>query len=111
MNSTQIKELLQNLDESKLIELNNIYCQYNRIDNNIIHLNNSEFFESLNWSNYRLAQAISYGSYNFNHKYVKINSNYNLISYSEFNTNNLPDSINKISVYISENFNLFYFLF
>ena len=104
-----IKQLIQDLDEYQLIELNNIYCQLNRIDNKIVYLNNSDFYESLNWSKYRLAQAISYGSFNFNDKYLSINSYSNLISYNSFTVNNLPDFLENISLYVYNNLHEFNF--
>lgn len=86
-----IEKLKEKLTVDDLKEmLLSINSYDNRLDNLDYQENSEDFFSTFYSSNpYELARAISYGDYNFNDEYVKINVYGNLESISEYKFDNL----------------------
>ena len=79
----KLKEKLTIDDLKEMLLAINSYD--NRLDNLDYEYNDEEFFSTYYNNNpYEVARAISYGSYNFNDEYVKINVYGNLESISEW---------------------------
>ena len=84
----KLKEKLTINDLKEMLLAINSYD--NRLDNLDYEYNDEEFFSTYYNNNpYEVARAISYGSYDFNDEYVKINVYGNLESISESEFNNL----------------------
>lgn len=69
-----LKKYLENLSEYELLEVNNLYDEYNPI-----YYNDEDFFEMFS-SGDEIARAIYYGEYKYLDKFVKINDYGNLES-------------------------------
>lgn len=88
-----IEKLKEKLTVDDLKEmLLSINSYDNRLDNLDYEYNDEEFFSTYyNNKPYEVARAISYGDYNFNDEYVKINVYGNLESISEYSFNDLVE--------------------
>ena len=88
-----IEKLKEKLTVDDLKEmLLSINSYDNRLDNLDYQENSEDFFSTYyNGNPYELARAISYGDYNFNDEYVKINVYGNLESISEYSFNDLVE--------------------
>ena len=102
---------INDMNEAQLIELNNTYCDSCNMPDNLIYSNDEEFFEMLDWSGLRVAQATFYGDYNYSHDWVTFNGYGNFQSYHYFTTDQLVDLVSTIAEYITENYNDFSHLF
>jgi hypothetical protein len=102
---------INEMSESNLIDLNNTYCDSCNIPDNHIYNNDEEFFEMLNWSGLRVAQAVFYGNYNYSHAWVTLDGYGNLQSYHYFTTDELVELPKVMAEYIAENYNDFQHLF
>ncbi len=109
-NTEQIIELLENCDSNEIMEVNNVYCQHNNYPDDEIYLNDEEFFNTFFSNVIDAVKAVTYGKYNFHHKYVAFNGQGNLDCYDYLDTNNLVDSVHKVAEHIAENEELYYFL-
>lgn len=105
--NTQIEKLLDqinNMDTAKLVELNNAYCQAANYLDGEIYSNDDEFFEMFFSNNVIGAvRAVSYGSYNYSHEYVKFNGYGNLESFSYVSVDDLVELPQTIAEYAIEN--------
>ena len=102
---------INEMNESNLIDLNNTYCDSCNIPDNHIYNNDEEFFEMLDWSGLRVAQAVFYGNYNYSHAWVTFDGYGNLQSYHYFTTEELVELPKVMAEYIAENYNDFQHLF
>jgi hypothetical protein len=102
---------IYSMNENELIELNNIYCESCNYPDSHIYSNDEEFFEMLNWSGLRVAQAVFYGDFNYSHEWITFNGYGNFETYEFFTTDNLIDIVETIGQYVSENYNDFSHLF
>lgn len=85
-----IEKLKEKLTVDDLKEmLLSINSYDNRLENLDYQENDEEFFEIYYNKPYEVARAISYGDYNFNDEYVKINAYGNLESISEMDFEDL----------------------
>jgi hypothetical protein len=107
----QIYTEMLTMDESALIDLNNIYCDSIRDIDSIVYANDEEFFEMLNFSGYRVAQATFYGDYNFSHNWVTFDGYANFKSYQYFTIKDLVERPKVMAEYIADNFTEFDRLF
>jgi hypothetical protein len=112
MNTKQIIEAINNMTESELVELNNLYCQSINAPDDEIFSNDEDFFETFfSGSGIKLAQAIFYGDYNYSHDYVRFNGYGNLETFPYMTTEQLCELVPTMANYIEENFNDFDQLF
>lgn len=96
-------EAIENLSSTEIKELNNAYCEANSYHDDLIYDNDDEFFE-MNFSDTMSAvRAVSYGGYNYGHKYVQINGQGNLDSFSELDEDNLSNSVSTVAEWAIEN--------
>lgn len=110
-NQDQIIELLETLDSDEIMQVNNIYCQENNYPDDEIYYNDEEFFSMFFLDNViEAVRVVSYGNYNYHHKYVSFNGNGNLDSYDYLDTNNLVDTVVRVATHIAENEELYDFL-
>ena len=103
---TIIKQI-NNLSETELIELNNLYCQSIGSEYEI-YGNDEDFFETFFSGNVNEAlRAAHFGEYNWSHEYVKFNGYGNLESFNSFNVEDLCECVETIAEYAMENQNDF----
>lgn len=102
---------INEFNEANLIELNNLYCDSIHAHDNLVFSNDEEFFEMLDWSGLRVAQAVFYGNYNYSHAWVTLDGYGNLQSYHYFTTDELVELPKVMSEYIADNYNDFQHLF
>lgn len=108
----KIIEEIYHMDQCDLVAVNNLYCSeiLNNPDSEIF-TNDEEFFELLNWSGLRVAQAIHFGDYNYIHDWVTFDGYGNLKSFSFVMPDYLCDLVETIAEAIAENLSLFEHLF
>ena len=98
-----IIEQINNLSESELIELNNLYCQSIGSEDEI-YGNDEDFFETFFSGNVNEAlRAAHFGEYNWSHEYVKFNGYGNLESFDSFTVKDLCECVETIAEYATEN--------
>ena len=98
---------INEMNESDLIELNNVYCDFCDYADSHIYTNDEDFFNNLGWSGLRVAQAVFFGDYNYSHNWVSFNGYGNLQTYGYFTTDNLIESVENMAHNICDNFNDF----
>lgn len=98
-----IIEIINNMSEAELVQLNNVYCESINDTDSIVYGNDEEFFELINFSGLRVAQAIFYGEYNYSHDWVTFDGYGNFKSYDRFETYCLTDFVGTIAEYITQN--------
>lgn len=98
-----IIEIINNMSESELVQLNNVYCESINDMDSIVYSNDEEFFELINFSGLRVAQATFYGNYNYSHNWVTFDGYGNFKSYDRFETYCLADFVGTIAEYIADN--------
>ena len=106
MTINQIIETLNSLSSSELMQVNNRYCDANSYDD-YIYYNNSDELNSLFNSPSDALRAASYGSYNYSHKYFRINGYGDLESFPSVEFDNLVDTPANIAEHILENSELY----
>lgn len=111
MKTNEILNAINSMNESELIQLNNLYCESINDFDNMVYSNDEEFFSMLGWDGLRVAQSICYGEYNYSHNWVAFDGYGNLQSYYRFDINNLVETPETIAEYITENFEEFEYLF
>jgi hypothetical protein len=100
----QVIDIINDMNEAELVQLNNEYCQAQNYSDNEIFVNDEDFFSTFFEKDVIGAvRAVSYGSYNYSHEYVKFNGYGNLESFSYFNTDELCESVETIAEYIADN--------
>ena len=102
-----ITDIINNMSEAELVQLNNLYCESINNYDSIVYGNDEEFFELINFSGLRVAQATFYGNYNYSHDWVTFDGYGNFKSYAIFTTDCLIELVNVIAEYISDNQNDF----
>jgi hypothetical protein len=102
---------INDLNESDLILLNNLYCDSINAPDSIIYSNDQEFFDMLNWSGLRVAQAIFYGDYTYSNAWVTFDGYGNFKTYHYFTTEELVELPKVMAEYIADNYNEFESLF
>ena len=104
---TTIIEIINNMSEAELVQLNNVYCESINDYDSIVYSNDEEFFELINFSGLRVAQATFYGDYNYSHNWVTFDGYGNFKSYAIFTTDCLIELVGVIAQYIADNQNDF----
>lgn len=100
----EILEIIFEMNENELIQLNNEYCQSANYRDDEIYENDEHFFATYFENDIIGAvKAVSYGSYNYSHNYVKFNGYGNLESFSYFTADDLCENVEIIAEYIAEN--------
>lgn len=98
-----ITDIINNMSEAELVQLNNVYCEAINDMDSIVYSNDEEFFELINFSGLRVAQATFYGDYNYSHDWVTFDGYGNFKSYAIFTTDCLIELVSVIAEYISGN--------
>lgn len=105
----QIIDTINEMTEGELVELNNDYCRSASYHDDEVHDNDEQFFENYFSGNImEVVRAISYGSYNYTHTYVKFNGYGNLESFSYFRVEDLCENVETMAEYIADNLHDFY---
>lgn len=113
MNTTtttqQIIDIINDMNEAELIQLNNEYCEAINDNDGQIYDNDEHFFATY-FGNDTIGavRAVSYGSYNYSHNYVKFNGYGNLESFSYFTADDLCENVETMAEYIADNLHDFY---
>lgn len=113
MNTTtttqQIIDIINDMNEADLIQLNNEYCEAINDNDGQIYDNDEHFFATY-FGNDTIGavRAVSYGSYNYSHNYVKFNGYGNLESFSYFTADDLCENVETMAEYIADNLHDFY---
>lgn len=105
MNLQPIIEQIKNLNESDLIQLNNLYCS-EISHGSEVYDNDEEFFDIYFPNSYNALQRCYFGKYNWNDTYVSINDYGNIESFDTFYTSDLPESVESIAEWCYDNQNL-----
>lgn len=112
MNTTtttqQIIDIINEMTEGELVELNNDYCRSANYHDDEVYQNDEDFFLTF-FENDTIGavRAVSYGSYNYSHTYVKFNGYGNLESFSYFTADDLCENVETMAEYIAENLHEF----
>jgi predicted DNA-binding helix-hairpin-helix protein len=97
------------MTEGELVELNNDYCRSASYNDDEVHANDEDFFATYFDNDVMGAvRAVSYGSYNYTHTYVKFNGYGNLESFSYFRVDDLCENVETMAEYIADNLHDFY---
>lgn len=105
----QIIDTINEMTEGELVELNNDYCRSASYNDDEVHANDEDFFATYFDNDVMGAvRAVSYGSYNYTHTYVKFNGYGNLESFSYFRVDDLCENVETMAEYIAENLHDFY---
>lgn len=98
-----LTDIINNMSEAELVQLNNLYCESINDYDSIVYSNDEEFFELINFSGLRVAQATFYGNYNYSHDWVTFDGYGNFKSYAIFTTDCLVELVSVIVERITEN--------
>jgi hypothetical protein len=100
----QVIDIINDMNEAELVQLNNEYCEAANYHDEEIFVNDEDFFSTFFEKDVIGAvRAVSYGSYNYSHNYVKFNGYGNLESFSYFTANDLCENVETMAEYIAEN--------
>ncbi len=100
----QVIDIINAMDDSELIQLNNDYCQEIGDNDSEIWGNDEDFLNTFFGNNPdSLARAIFYGDYNYSHDYVRFNGYGNLETMNYFEAKDLCELVPTIAAYIVEN--------
>jgi hypothetical protein len=110
-----IKKIIEQIDSfgsNELVNLNNTYCYETDQTDDLIHSNDTDFFD-VNFSGkiMEAVRAVSYGDYNYMHDYVKFNGYGNLVTMDSVNVEDLCESVDIIAEHVAENFKCYDHLF
>ena len=95
---------INEMPESELVRLNNLYCQSANYSDNEIFENDEDFFETFfSGEVLKAVQAVSYGEYNYSDNYVIFNGYGNLDSFSYMSTDKLCELVPTIAEYVADN--------
>ena len=95
-----IREFLDTLNDSELVQIQNLYCDSAGYPDDQIYALDDEFFELCGFSGMKVAQAIFYGDFNYSHDWVSFDG------YGNFKTANSPSQLmdfEGITEWIAEN--------
>jgi hypothetical protein len=105
----QIIDAINEMTECELVELNNDYCRSANYNDNEVHENDKDFFATyFDKDVIGAIRAVSYGSYNYSHNYVKFNGYGNLESFNYFRITDLCENVETMAEYIADNLHDFY---
>jgi len=83
-NIEAVKEYIGEMSNSKAITAHNQYCQNNNYSDNEIFDNDEDFFNThFEGKVLEAVRAVSFGSYQYNHDYVKFDGYANLQSFND----------------------------
>lgn len=111
-NTTQTKEqviyqiisIIEEMEYSELIQLNNEYCESINAMDDQIYENDEDFLNTFFYNNAdALARAISYGDYRYQDNYVRFNGYGNLETFNHLCADDLIELVPTIAAYIIEN--------
>lgn len=100
----KLTELINEMDSSDLVALNNAYCQSANYSDDEIYDNDEEFFNMFfEGKVIEAVRAVSFGEYNYSDDYVKFNGYGNLESMNYLEPKDLVESVSTIVERIIEN--------
>lgn len=102
-NAEKLAFIINQMDESDLMCLNNAYCESTNNPDAAIFSNDEEFFEMFfggEGGAERAVRAAFYGDYNSSHDYVRFNGYGNLESFDYFDVDGLVEFPDTIAEYI-----------
>ena len=105
MNLDTIIEQIESMNESNLVQLNNLYCSENSIEGEIL-VNDEEFFNTFFPNAYEALQRCYFGKYNWNDNYCKINGYGNVESFGTIYATDLVENVETIAEWCYEKQNL-----
>lgn len=108
MEKHEIKEAIENMDSTQIMELNNRLCENLNYDN-MIYSNDDDFLEMFDKTS--LVQRVCYGDYNYTHDFVWFDGYGNFKSDNFLTTGNLPDFLDNMIDEIYDDFNNYSDLF
>jgi hypothetical protein len=97
-----IIDQINEMSESNLIQLNNIYCRENSFGDEVWD-NDDEFFNIFFPNSHEALQRCHFGNYKWNENYVKINDYGNVESFNYFETKDLVVSVETIAQWSYDN--------
>ena len=100
-----IIDQIENLTSSELVALNNLYCQSCNMYDSEVYANDEEFFQVFYpnaGDGLKVAQAVTFGNYNYNDDWVRFNGYGNLETIYDFSTEDLVDLVSVIAEYVLE---------
>jgi hypothetical protein len=101
---TAIIDIINAMDQSDLIQLNNEYCEAVNAMDSLIFTNDQDFLETFFSNNLDgLARSIFYGDYNYSHDYIRFDGYGNLETFNWFETKDLYELVPIMAEYIAEN--------
>ena len=74
-------DYLENVFDSKLVQIHNEYCYSANYNDDLIYKNGEYFFTGYYSSVMDAIMAVSYGDYNYSHKWVQLDGCANLQSF------------------------------
>lgn len=102
----QIESLMKQINdmsESQLVELNNVYCHKIGADDQEIYNNDEEFFEMMFKDAMSAVRAVSFGTYEYSADYVRFNGYGNLETIRYIRPDDLCELPATIAEYALEN--------
>lgn len=109
MKKQEIKNAIEEMGSSEIMELNNRLCENLNYSDNFIYSNDEEFLEG--YDKVSIAQRVCFGEYNYNHDFVWLNGYANFESSNFLTSGNLPDLLDNMVEEIYDNFNRYSYLF
>ena len=109
MKKQEIKNAIEEMNSSEIMELNNRLCENLNYSDHFIYVNDEEFLEG--YDKVSIAQRVCYGDYNYSHDFVWENGYGNFESSNFLTTDNLPDLLDNMVEEIYDNFNRYSDLF
>lgn len=99
----QVIDIINEMDCSDLVQLNNEYCEaINGMDSNI-YSNDNDFLEDYFNTKADLARAITYGDFRYMDNWVRFDGYGNLESFNYMSQDQLCELVEVIAEYICEN--------
>lgn len=111
MTREQIKDAIKVMTDNDIMELNNIFCDLLRYDDDYIYINDEYFFKDHFKEGIEIAKAVQCGRYNIHHKYVRFNGYNNLETMDFLDLNDLADIVDNIADSVEENWEEYKYLF
>jgi hypothetical protein len=109
MEKHEIKNAIENMDSSELMNLNNRLCDELNYSDHVIYSNDEDFLDMFDKTN--LVQRVCYGDYNYTHDFVWFDGYGNFKSDNFLTTDNLPDLLDNMVNEIYDDFNNYSDLF
>lgn len=99
----QIVNVINEMDCTELVQLNNEYCEAINGMDSAIYSNDDDFLEDYFNSKADLARAITYGDFRYMDNWVRFDGYGNLESFNYMSKNQLCELMEVIAEYICEN--------